>query len=197
MTAEAILERARALVLDLDNRRADLVAEGYDLALRASARLDDSSLVARRLLTSGHGLFASPAYLAQHGELEQPSALGEHALLLFRSEKLRERIKLHRGDETTSVDVRGRLSTNDLGFMKQAILDGLGIGALPVFSTCVHLREGRLRRVLPDYDLGTSSVFAVYPSARHLTPKVRTFIELAAAQLEERAQDAEAACTLG
>ena len=185
-----------SLVVDLDNRRADLVAEGYDLALRASARLDDSSLVARRLLTGLHALFASPGYLAQHGEPRAASDLQDHALVLFRNEKLRERLKLQRGNETTTVEVHGRLSSNDLGFVKRAALDGIGIGALPVFTTCLELRAGNLRRVLPDYDLGTSAVFAVYPSARHLTPKVRTFIELAATYLEERSRDAEHACTL-
>jgi DNA-binding transcriptional LysR family regulator len=185
-----------SLVVDLDNRRADLVAEGYDLALRASARLDDSSLVARRLLTGTHALFASPGYLAQHGEPQTPSELQGHNLVLFRSEKLRERLKLQRGNETTSVDVQGRLSSNDLGFVKRATLDGLGMGALPVFTACQELRGGLLRRVLPDHDLGTSAVFAVYPSARHLTPKVRTFIELAASYLEQRSRDAEHACTL-
>jgi DNA-binding transcriptional LysR family regulator len=183
-----------ALIVDLENRRADLVAEGYDLALRGSARLDDSSLVARRLLTGAHALFASPAYLEQRGEPRAPSDLQDHALVLFRNEKLRERLKLMRGSETTSVEVRGRLSSNDLGFVKRAALDGLGIGALPLFTTCRELLGGALRRVLPDYDLGPSGVYAVYPSARHLTPKVRTFIELAAAHLDEHSRGAETAC---
>jgi DNA-binding transcriptional LysR family regulator len=183
-----------ALIVDLENRRADLVAEGYDLALRGSARLDDSSLVARRLLAGVHALFASPAYLEQRGEPRAPSDLQDHALVLFRNEKLRERLKLTRGSETTSVEVRGRLSSNDLGFVKRAALDGLGIGALPLFTTCRELLGGALQRVLPDYDLGPSGVYAVYPSARHLTPKVRTFIELAAAHLEEHSRGAETAC---
>jgi DNA-binding transcriptional LysR family regulator len=185
-----------ALVLDLDNRRADLVAEGYDLALRGTARLDDSSLVARRLMSSVYALFASPSYLEQHGDPRAPSELQAHALLLFRNEKLRERLKLLRGSETTTVEVHGRLSSNDLGFIKRAALDGLGIGALPLFTTCSELHGSSLRRVLPEYDLGPSGVFAVYPSARHVTPKVRTFIELAAAFLEERSREAETACSV-
>jgi DNA-binding transcriptional LysR family regulator len=185
-----------ALIIDLDNRRADLVAEGYDLALRGTARLDDSSLVARRLMTGVQALFASPGYLAQRGAPRAPSDLQEHAMVLFRNEKLRERMKLIRGNETTSVDVHGRLSSNDLGFIKRAALDGLGIGALPLFTTWRELHDGSLARVLPDHDLGPTGVYAVYPSARYVTPKVRTFIELAATYLEERSREAQTACTL-
>jgi DNA-binding transcriptional LysR family regulator len=175
-----------SLVLDVDNRRVDLVADGYDLALRASAKLDDSSLVARRLLTTTHALIASTAYLAQHGEPRRPDELGAHDLVLFRNEKLHERLKLQRDGQSETVEVHGRISSNDLGFVKRAALEGLGIAALPLFGCCEELRDGRLRRVLPRHDLGTSNLYAVYPSARHLTPKVRAFIELTAEHLEQR-----------
>lgn len=183
-----------SLVLDVDNRRVDVVADGYDLALRASARLDDSSLVARRLLTTTHALIASSAYIAQRGEPREPADLTAHELVLFRNEKLHERLKLQRENgQSETVEVHGRLSSNDLGFVKRAALDGLGIAALPLFSCCEELREGRLKRVLPQHDLGTSNLYAVYPSARHLTPKVRAFIELTAEHLEQRTRVAHAA----
>ena len=183
-----------ALVVDLDNRRADLVAEGYDLALRASARLDDSSLVARRLLNTMHALFAAPSYLEAHGEPRNPSDLQDHDMVLFRNEKLREKLKLTRGNETTTVDVHGRLSTNDLGFVKRATLDGLGIAPRPMYTVAPELHAGRLRRVLPEHDVGSSGLYAVYPSARHLTPKVRTFIELVPSRLDHSCKIAEAEC---
>lgn len=182
-----------SLVLDVDNRRVDVVADGYDLALRATAKLDDSSLVARRLFSTTHALMASASYLAKHGEPHEPGQLAEHELVLFRNEKLHERLKLLRDGESETVDVHGRLSSNDLGFVKRAALEGLGIAALPLFSVCEDLRAGRLKRVLPRHDLGTSGLYAVYPSARHVTPKVRTFIELTAEYLEQRTRDATAA----
>ena len=184
-----------ALVIDLDNRRADLVAEGYDLALRASARLDDSSLVARRLLSTAHALFATPGYLSAHGMPKSPSDLQDHELVLFRNEKLREKLKLSRGNETTTVEVHGRLSTNDLAFMKRAVLEGLGIGELPLFTVARELHSGELQRVLPEHETATSGLYAVYPSARHLTPKVRTFIELTSNRLEHNCRIAQAECS--
>lgn len=171
-----------SLVVELDNRRVDLVAEGYDLAIRASAQLDDSSLVARKLASAEMRLFASDEYLAQHGTPARPGDLGQHALLLFRAPRLHTALELHQGAGRTSVEVKGWLSSTDIGFLRRAALEGLGIAALPTFACSGDVAHGALRRVLPEHHAGLSSLYAVYPSARYLAPKVRAFVELAAAQ---------------
>jgi len=192
------------LVVDLDNRRVDLVAEGYDLALRASARLDDSALVARKLTTTEHRLFASREYLARRGVPERPEALSAHDVLLFRSPRLHARLRLRRNtpppagaapnaQDAVDVDLQGPLSSSDLAFLRRAVLEGLGIAALPSFTCSLDLAGGRVQRVLPQWNTGSSSLYAVYPSARYLAPKVRTFVELAAQSLEAIARDGMAA----
>jgi DNA-binding transcriptional LysR family regulator len=171
------------LVIDIDNRRVDLVAEGYDLALRASAHLDDSSLIARKLVSTEHFLFASKRYLQRHGVPKAPADLARHELLLFRRDQMNVRLRLHRGDELAEVEMKGRISASDLGFLRGCALQGLGIATLPAVDVRGDVATGRLRRVLPEYRLGTSAMHAVYPSSRHLSPKVRAFIELAEEQL--------------
>lgn len=171
-----------SVVVELDNRRVDLVAEGYDLALRASVQLDDSSLVARKLTSAEMQLFASTEYLAAHGAPERPEDLREHELLLFRAPRLRRKLGLQRGGERTEVEVKGWLSSTDFGFLQRAVLEGLGIAALPTFACSREIAAGSLRRVLPEHHAGAYSLYAVYPSARYLAPKVRAFVELAAAQ---------------
>ncbi len=171
-----------SVVVELDNRRVDMVAEGFDLAIRASAHLDDSSLVARKLTSSNMQLFASSEYLASHGTPVQPEDLRQHGLLLFRAPRLRSKLELHRGDELTEVEVTGWLSSTDFGFLRRAVLEGLGIAALPTFACSRDVAAGSVRRVLPEHHAGTASLYAVYPSARYLAPKVRAFVELAAAQ---------------
>jgi len=171
-----------SVVVELENRRVDLVAEGYDLAIRASAQLDDSSLVARKLASAEMRLFASTAYLAAHGTPEQPEDLPQHALLLFRAPRLRSKLVLHRGAARTEVEVTGWLSSTDFGFLRRAMLEGLGIALLPTFTCSRDVAAGSVRRVLPEHQAGASSLYAVYPSARYLAPKVRAFVELAAAQ---------------
>ena len=171
-----------SVVVELDNRRVDLVAEGYDLAIRASAQLDDSSLVARKLTSAETQLFASTEYLAAHGTPVRPEDLRRHELLLFRAPRLRSKPELHHGDERTEVEVTGWLSSTDFVFLRRAMLEGLGIAALPTFACSRDVASGSVRRVLPEHHAGSSSLYAVYPSARYLAPKVRAFVELAAAQ---------------
>ena len=178
-----------SLVVDLDNRRVDMVAEGYDLAIRASAQLDDSSLVARKLITAEMRLFASAEYLQAHGTPTRPEQLREHELLLFRAPRLHGKLELHRiaqpdqPEQRTEVEIKGWLSGSDFAFLRRAMLDGMGIAMLPTFTCSGDVKEGAVRRVLPEHHAGLSSLYAVYPSARYLAPKVRAFVELAAAQL--------------
>jgi DNA-binding transcriptional LysR family regulator len=182
-----------SLVVELENRRVDIVAEGYDLAIRASAQLDDSSLVARKLITAEMRLFASAEYLAKHGTPKRPEALREHELLLLGAPRLHARLGLHRGEERTDVEISGWLSSTDIGFLRRAMADGLGIASLPTFACSRDVAHGSVVRVLPEHHAGLASLYAVYPSARFLAPKVRAFVELAARQLGALATAAEGA----
>lgn len=178
--------------VDLTQRRVDLVAEGFDLALRAG-RLEDSSLIARSVGEGAAHLYASPAYLERRGPPRSLEALAEHAFVLFRGRQGEARLELDGPDGThESVTVSGVISALDFGFVRHALLHGAGIGLLPDSLGAAELEAGRLRLVLPQYCLGRSPFHVVYPSAQFLSPKVRVFVDFCAqwvvAELQRAAQ---------
>ncbi len=163
--------------VELTQRRVDLVAEGFDLALRAG-KLEDSSLIARSVGEGTTHLYASPAYLERRGEPSTPAALAEHAFVLFRARQGEQRLVLDgpRG-ERDEVMVSGVLSALDFGFVRHALLHGAGIGPLPDSLGAQELAAGRLRLVLPERCLLRSPFHVVYPSTRFVSPKVRVFVD--------------------
>lgn len=160
-------------------RRVDLVAEGYDLALRAG-RLSDSSMVSKKLLSTRIGLFASPKYLEAHGAPACPSALPSHQCLCFGTDRIQTTWHLKNGAKTEDITVVPRLSSNDFNLLRVAAVRGQGIALLPYWEGALEVRERELQRVLPDYEMGGGALYAVYPSARHPSPSVRAFIDFAA-----------------
>jgi DNA-binding transcriptional LysR family regulator len=160
--------------VELSGRMVDLVAEGFDLALRAGV-LRDSSLVARRITAAEGWLVASPVYLEGHPAPQRADDLVEHQCVIYeRSGELRGLV-LEGPEGLVTLTVRGRVSGNDFGFLRRAILAGCGIGLLPGFLCKDDLAEGKLVRVLPDYKLPGGAFYLVYPSARHLPAKARVF----------------------
>jgi DNA-binding transcriptional LysR family regulator len=158
------------LRVELESRYVDLVAEGFDAALRGGP-LRDSSLVARRLLPTQGICVASPGYLAERGTPSDPDDLAEHCLLTGS----RPRWPLRDGG---SVKVTGRLAANDLTILRTAALAGLGIAYLPHLYVRNDLAAGTLVQVLAD-DAGTDGdgFSLVFPHHRYLQAKVRAFVD--------------------
>jgi len=176
--------------LDLSGRRVDMVAEGFDLVLRASQRLDDASLVARKLVASDAVLFASPGYLAEHPAPRTPSELNEHQILAFRNPQSVQRLHLQKEGQTIEVELHGHITCNDFGFLQKLAVAGAGIAPLPLLQCARDVVEQRLVPVLPEYKTFEGAIYAVYPSSRHLSPKVRAFVDFVAERLS--GLDAEA-----
>ncbi len=165
-----------SLELDLSPRAVDLVAEGFDVALRASGKLqDDSRLVARRLAESTMGVFAAPDYLARRGTPTTVEALSAHDCVLFRPKNGRNVWVLSGPDGRRSVEVTGRLSSSDLPFIRDVVRLGVGLGMFPLNLASEDVRAGRLVRVLPGYTRRGGTLYVVYPAARHLPRKVAVF----------------------
>lgn len=159
------------------DRVVDLVEEGFDLAIRAG-KLADSSLVAKRLGEERWVLVASAEYLAKEKAPESPSDLESHDCLVFvGSVTKRTSWALERDGEVVHVPIRPRLRVNDIDMVKDATLAGLGIAMLPHTRCHAELRRKRLRPVLPEWHAPAAPIHAVYPSTRHLSPKVRAFID--------------------
>ena len=165
---------------DYSNRVVDIVHEAFDLAVRVGP-LSDSSLAARRLGQIDYGLYASPAYLRSHGRPDDPTGLGTHPLVVYSGAAPQGQWQLTRGTDTLRLKLQPRLRVNTSLAAREALQHGLGIGLLPRRVAEPADDPGRLLRVLPDWAAPEVPVHAVFASARYLSPKVRAFIDLAAA----------------
>ncbi len=171
--------------LALNDRIVDLVEEGYDLAIRIS-RLEDSSLVARRLAITQMMLCASPDYLARKGEPRHPRDLSAHDCLGYTYWGTGEEWRLQGPDGPHSVRIRPLMQANNGDVLRALALAGKGIILQPDFLVGADCAAGRLKPLLPDYACGELSVYAVYPHRKHLSAKVRAMVELLAENLPAR-----------
>lgn len=172
------LERQPAVQLELvcTDRRVDLVEERFDLALRAGVPAD-SSLIARKLGVVRRCLYASPRFIRRVGHLDDPHELARHPSVVFAPDG--NTWSLSSGSRRADVTVRPRMVTNDYDLLRAVVRDGYGFALLPEFLCTEDLNSGRLARALPSWATPDVPVFAVYPSARHLSPKVVAFVDLA------------------
>jgi DNA-binding transcriptional LysR family regulator len=162
--------------LNTSNRIVDLIDDGFDCALRISPRLD-SRLVARKLATSRLVACASPAYLRRHGTPRTPAALAKHACVCFSEPAPMTDWEYTGKAQSGTVKLADRLRTNQSLVLLDAALDAQGVALLPTFLAGPALAAGTLRRVLPDLDFGSRSIFLVYPHRKLLSAKVRAFVE--------------------
>ena len=169
------------LELFCTTRTVDLVEERFDLGIRAGT-LADSTLVARSLGHAKWFLAATPAYLKKRGRPRAPDDLKEHDALLFGTGIDGASVRLERAGTAASVAVPARLMVSDMDVLHAVALAGQGIAVLPAFHCVEDLRARRLERVLPDWSIPSTPVHVVYPSTRHLSPKVKSFVD----HLQER-----------
>lgn len=163
------------LDIRVEQRAVDLIAGGFDLALRAGP-LPDSNFYVQKLADSALHLFASPEYIEQHGAPESPEALGDHSLCLFPVFGPRG-LELSGPDGTHMVPVEPRIIVNSWYQLTNLALAGRGVALIERQFPKEHVEAGKLVRVLPDFRAGIGGFYAVYPSSQLLSPKVRVFIE--------------------
>lgn len=158
----------------LTGRTVDLVAEGFDIALRAG-KLRDSSLVARKLVDASAALVASPAYLARRGTPHALGDLARHDCVLFRPVSGKNTWTVTGPDGPVSIDVTGPTGGDDFVFVRQLALADAGIALLPSLTTAADLAAKRLVPILPEYVARQGGFYLVYPSAQHLPKRVAAF----------------------
>lgn len=165
--------------VNLTDRQADIVEEGFDLAVRIGEAPPDTRLVSRAVAKYKALLCASPAYLAGRGVPRRIDDLAAHDCLIFSSRNRRQSWRF-RGDDGTWVKAQGRsrLRLDSGEALRNAAVAGLGIAFLPDFLVAEDLAAGRLRQVLPELEVGDVKIVTIYPSRRHLEPRVRRFIDL-------------------
>jgi len=164
------------------DRVIDLIHEGFDVGLRAG-RLADSSLIARSLGGFQSVPVASPGFLKKHGAPKGPDDLEQLDCLVFSGGPPGASWKLEKGRQKLTVQVRTRMIVNDFDLLEEAALADLGIAMMPVFRCIERLRTGKLVRVLPGWCSGATALHAVYPSTRHLSPKVKAFLDHVSEQM--------------
>ena len=166
--------------LDLNDRRIDLLQEGADLAVRIG-RLADSSLIARRLFEARTVVCASAAYLDAHGIPEAPEDLAAHRCLVYGNLPDPSTWVCKDGDgHEHRVSVQVAMTATSGDFLCAAAIQGLGIAVQPTFIAGEHISAGELRPILTDYEWPVTPAYAVYPPTRHLSYRVREFIDFLA-----------------
>lgn len=166
------------LDLDFNDRIVDLIEEGVDVAIR-SGDLPDSRLMARALRPFQLLLCASPAYLERHGVPDRPRDLDQHLAIRFRfpnSGKLQDwPLTLPAGEP--ELRVRTVMTCNNMEALRGATVRGLGIGCMPDFLAREPLAKGELRALLASHIDGPAQFHLLWPSNRHLSPKVRVMVD--------------------
>ncbi|MDL2410659.1 LysR family transcriptional regulator [Rhizobium calliandrae] len=166
------------LDLHLSGRIVNLVDEGFDLALRATTpdRLDPG-LIARPLMPVEFCLMASPDYLRRTGQLETIADLNGHAMLRYSGISTHEGMTFKSPAGPQTVQFHTVMQSENETILHLAALEGMGLVFLPKWMVQTDIEAGRLKTVLPDSVTFSTILYAVYPSRKYLSAKVRTFID--------------------
>ena len=162
----------------------DLVAGAFDLAIHAGST-SNSSLIQRRLGNAPRVVCASPTYLARHGTPRTPEELAGHNCLVVSNSSCTDRWRFTGPTGEYEIKVDGNLRSNSIEAVRAAALKGQGVCLLPLLSVAEDLKTGRLLRLLPDYVAVEAAIQAVYPGGRHLSTRVRTFLDFVAKWLRK------------
>jgi DNA-binding transcriptional LysR family regulator len=171
------------------NRYVDIIDNNIDVAIRTREFEPDSNVTIRRLAETRRILAASPRYLSQHGFPRTLDELPRHKLLIYTYANNPNELRFTRDGQTRVIEVKGLLESNDGQILRAAALDGMGILVQPTYILYDDIVAGRLVPVLDDWDLPRLTVNLAYPSRRHLSAKVRSFIDFMAEHFEKMAYE--------
>ena len=168
--------------IEAANRYLDIIDNNIDVAIRTREVEPDSNITIRRLADTRRVLAASPGYLKQHGTPKTPQDLQKHKVLVYTYANKPNELRFTQPDpkaavQNTTIQVKGLLESNDGQVLRTAALDGLGILVQPIYILYDDIAAGRLVPVLDDWDLPRLTINLAYPSRKHLSAKVRTFID--------------------
>lgn len=159
----------------LTNRRVDIIEEGYDLVLRVG-ELSDSALIARKICQLPLRLYASPKYMLNN-PLNSPNELVGHRCLWMNKKEQKAQWTLKSQETIERISFEPAFTCDDFSVLQQLTRDGLGVSELPEYMAKSDVENGRLVNVLPNWRFESVDMFAMYPSHRGATPKVRAFLQ--------------------
>ena len=169
------------LDISFEDRTVDLVAGGFDLAVRLG-NLEDSALVARKIAPLRRLVLAAPSYLEARGRPEHPRDLNHHDLLIYANAGRAEQWRFRTGNGWEQVRIRPRLRTDNGEMLRAAAVAGLGLCILPSFIASPAIQSGEIVPVLRDYPLEEGGVHVVMPPGRATTARVRALVDFLAAR---------------
>ncbi|MBN9046683.1 MAG: LysR family transcriptional regulator [Rhizobiales bacterium] len=165
------------LDLHLDDRRVDMLREGFDLAIRGSDNLEDSSLIARKLAVMPHVLCAAPSYFQKHGVPETPSDLKALDHIRFGLSSHADAWEFSKDGRMERIAVAARYSVTSSLAVRDALRTGFGVSLIPRPYVENDLRNGRLQPALEDWSTVETTLYAVYASRQYIAPKIRVFLD--------------------
>jgi len=164
------------LDVTLSDRLVDLVDEGFDVAVRI-ARMPNSSMISRKIASTHMILCASPDYLRTHGAPAHPADLAHHAVMAYSLFSAGDHWTFDGPEGEVTVKVSPRLHTNSGDTCRAVALQHQGVIFQPSFLVGGDLKSGALVQLLPQYRAMALGIYAVYPTRKHLSPKVRLLID--------------------
>ncbi len=167
------------------NRYMDIIDNNIDVAIRTREVEPDSNITIRKLAETRRILTASPRYLAQHGVPKTLEDLQRHKLLIYTLANKPHEFRFTRDGKTATLTLKGVMEANDGQILRAAALDGMGILVQPSYIVYEDIVAGRLVPLLDDWDLPRLAINLAYPSRKHLSAKVRTFIDFMAEHFEK------------
>jgi len=160
------------IVVELNDRHVDLVADGFDLAVRIG-HLQDSNLIVRKLANIGLAVCASPDYLKKHGEPQHPSELSNHQVMLYNNIQVGQQWFFYENNKRISPRVKYRLSANNGELLAKAASHGLAITAGPLFYLQEYIDRHELVPILKEFSVPEAGMYAVYPPGRLVSRRVK------------------------
>ena len=179
-------ERYPAVTVDLalENRTVDLVYENFDLALRLG-KPDDQGLIIRQIGVVRRILVSTPGLLSRIGPVDTLERLAEAPVVSMMSMVPLDTLTLYRGGKTCEARIQPILRSNNPDVVVRTLIAGRAVGPVQPLLVPDELRDGRLVRILPEYELHSSDAFFTYPSVRFMRPVVRAFTDFAIARLRK------------
>ncbi|MCJ8321636.1 MAG: LysR family transcriptional regulator [Colwellia sp.] len=172
------------LELNMTGRQVDVVSDGFDVVIKAAAQLEDSSLISRLLIKSYGVTVASPKYLAAHGTPKCPSELSQHKTITYSHAKA-PNLWLYstKTGEQITAQLNSHVITNSPEMELALALAGQGITRMPKFNLSDKLASGELVTLFDDYQKNPINVYLLYASKKHMSAKIRCFIDFVVKEL--------------
>lgn len=173
----------------MDDKKTDIVKDGFDLAVRITEDASENSIVTTRIAPCRHVICAAPSYIEQHGLPEKPSDLLNHTVLTYSYQQSVLRWVFTAPDGTEeAVEVKSKVRINNSLAIREMLLNGVGLTRTPTFVVGPDIAAGRLVALLPDYDAMEISIFLAYPDREFLSPKVSALIEFLSEEITDSPQ---------